>query len=65
MSYQIYANGNREFSSDAAKAAASVAVAWKKQGHEPKAWSVFGDPVKTTEVAISTVAGTAKALKSA
>ena len=65
MSYQIYANGNREFASRNASKTASVAVAWKKQGHDPKAWTVHGDPVKCVEVSVTTVSSTASAFVSA
>ena len=65
MSYQIYADGNRQFSSNCAKRSAAVAVSWKKQGYKPKAWSVYSDPVTCVEVTITTISATAKALANA
>lgn len=65
MSYQVFANGRREYVTTNAGKAADVAVAWKNQGHAPKAWRVTAPesgPVQMREVEVTTKAKTAKAL---
>jgi TPP-dependent trihydroxycyclohexane-1,2-dione (THcHDO) dehydratase len=67
--YEINANNRRSYQSANARSAATVAVAWNRQGHAPKAFAVRDgegpEAVKIIEVPITSVAGTARALAAA
>jgi len=61
--YEVNANGNRSYQSNSAAEVADVAVTWKRQGHEPKAYAILvGDRIETREAEITTKRATAKAL---
>lgn len=61
--YEVNADGNRSFNGSA-REVSRVAVEWKKQGHNPKAFAVTsGEMIETREVEITTVSETAKRLK--
>lgn len=64
--FETNANGNRSYSNSSASKVANVAVAWRTQGHEPKAYAILdgdnGAAVKVIEVQITTARETAKAL---
>lgn len=64
MSYQVFANGNREYVTMTASQAADIAVTWKTRKLHPKLWKVIADDglIAATEVPITTKAETAKRL---
>lgn len=66
--YEVNANGNRSYSSRSAANVTSVAAAWAKQGHEPKAYAVLGGDesmVRIVVVVVSSASATLAALRAA
>jgi hypothetical protein len=65
--YEVNANGNKSYRNASAKKVAEVAVAWKKNGFEPKAYALadVGGTITVNEAAVTTIAATTKALVSA
>jgi len=63
--YSVIGNDNREFNSKSAASVAKVAVAWKRNGLQPKAWVCVSNAdglVTTREIGVSTQRMTAKLL---
>lgn len=68
MGYQVFADGKAGFNSNSAAQVADVAVYWKKEGRNPKAWAVAAvglGPVRMAEVEVSTIKKTAAGLVAA
>lgn len=64
--YEVNANGNRSYQSESAAKVADVAATWAKQGHEPKAYVIFGeDKIRIVNVPVTTKKATATALRQA
>ncbi len=65
--YEVNAKANKSFRDASAKKVAEVAVTWKKNGYEPKAYAISEVDGKITvaEAAVTTIAATAKALSNA
>jgi hypothetical protein len=65
--YEVNAKANKSFRDASAKKVAEVAVTWKKNGYEPKAYAISEVDGKITvaEAAVTTITATAKALSNA
>ena len=64
-SYEVIIDQNNSFHSANARSVASVAVSWKKSGHDPYLCRITDDPDKgivINDIDITTVAATARAL---
>lgn len=67
MTYQVFGNGGREYTTNNAKSAAAIAHHYKKMNYQPGLWKVgvpeADGPVRIVEIKIeSSIKKTAKAI---
>lgn len=67
--YEVSANGNRTYRNGSAAKVAAVAAAWRRQGHEPRAYAILDGEapyaVRIVPVTTATATETRRALTAA